>query len=129
MNLPHAVARAAANAATAVTEPAGAVTGAVVGGAFGAIKRAVNGVGLGNPHRHRAGNDDRTSAPPTTPTLKATATAPSPRPGPAATPGKPTTINHNDTASIRAWARSNGHPVSARGPIPAAVRDAYNAAH
>ncbi len=129
MNLPRAVARAAGNAATAVTEAVGAVTGAVVGGVFGAIKGAVNGVGLGNPHRHRAGNDDRTSAPRTTPALKDTATAPSPRPGPAAPRGKPTTITRNDTASIRAWARSSGHPVSARGPIPAAVRDAYNAAH
>ncbi len=129
MNLPRTVARAAGNAATAVTEAAGAVTGAVVGGVFGAIKGAVNGVGLGHPHRHNTGNDDRTCPPPTTPVLKDTATAPSPRPGPAATRGKPTTINRNDTASIRAWARSSGHPVSARGPIPAAVRDAYNAAH
>jgi len=129
MNLPRAVARAAGNAATAVTEAAGAVTGAVVGGVFGAIKGAVNGVGLGHPHRHNTGNDDRTSAPPTTPTRKDTATAESPRPGPAAPRGKPTTINRNDTASIRAWARSHGHPVSARGPIPAAVRDADNAAH
>ncbi len=129
MNLPRAAARAAGNAATVVTEAAGAATGAAVGGVFGAIKGAVNGVGLGNPHRHNTGNDDRTSAPPTTPTRKATPTAPSPRPGPAATRGKPTTINRNDTASIRAWARSSGHPVSARGPVPAAVRDAYNAAH
>jgi len=129
MSLPRAVARAAGNAATAMPEAAGAVTGAVVGGAFGAIKGAVNGVCLGNPHRNNTGNDDRTSAPRTTPALKDTATAPSPRPGPAATRGKPTTINRNDTASIRALARSSGHPVSARGPIPAAVRDAYNAAH
>ncbi len=129
MNLPHVVARAAANAATAVMEAAGAVTGAVVGGVFGAIKGALNGVGLGHPHRHNTGNDDRTSAPTTTPARKDTARAASPRPGPAAPRGKPTTIDRNDTASIRAWARSHGHPVSARGPIPAAVRDAYNAAH
>jgi len=134
MNLPRVVARAAGNAATAVTEAAGAVTGAVVGGVFGAIKGAVTGVGLGNPHRHNTGHDDRASAPPTTPARKDTRPerhprAASPRPGPAAPRGKPTTIDRNDTASIRAWARSHGHPVSARGPIPAAVRDAYNAAH
>jgi len=129
MNLPRTVARAAGNAATVVTEAAGAATGAVVGGVLGAIKGAVNGVGLGNSHRNNTGNDDRSCPPRTTPTLKDTARAASPRPGPAATRGKPTTINRNDTASIRAWARSHGHPVSARGPIPAAVRDAYNAAH
>src|SRR5262245_41116824 len=30
---------------------------------------------------------------------------------------------------IRAWARSNGHEVPERGRIPAAVREAYEAAH
>lgn len=34
-----------------------------------------------------------------------------------------------DAAAIRAWARDNGHEVPARGRIPAAVRDAYAAAH
>jgi len=63
MNLPRTVARAAGNAATAVT------------------KAAVNGVGLGHPHRNNTGNHDRTCPPPTTPALKDTATAPSPPPG------------------------------------------------
>jgi hypothetical protein len=34
----------------------------------------------------------------------------------------------NNTAAIRAWARAHGHPVSDRGRIPAAVRQAYDAA-
>jgi len=112
-----------------VTEAAGAVAGAVVGGAFGAIKGAVNGAGLGNPYRHTAGNDDRTSASRTTASLKADATTASPSPTPGGTRRKRTATNRNDTATIRAWARRNGHPVSARGRIPAAARDAYNAAH
>src|SRR3954468_22266892 len=33
------------------------------------------------------------------------------------------------TADVRAWARSNGHTVSDRGRIPAAVQAAYDAAH
>src|SRR4051794_13480730 len=32
-------------------------------------------------------------------------------------------------ADVRAWARSNGHTVSDRGRIPAAVQAAYDAAH
>lgn len=35
----------------------------------------------------------------------------------------------SDAAQIREWARANGHTVPDRGRIPAAVRDAYNAAH
>jgi len=31
-------------------------------------------------------------------------------------------------AEIRAWARANGHPVSAKGRIPASVREAFDAA-
>jgi len=133
MNLASIAARAAGNAATAVTEAAGAVTGAVVGGAFGAIKGAikgaVNGAGLGNSYRHTAGNDDRTSTPRTTASPNVSSTAPPTRPGPGGTRSNPSTPNRNDTATIRAWARRNGHPVSARGRIPADVRDAYNAAH
>ncbi len=30
---------------------------------------------------------------------------------------------------IRAWANDHGHPVSGRGRIPAAVRDAFDQAH
>lgn len=129
MNLASMAARAAGNAAAVITEAAGAVAGAVVGGAFGAIKGAVNGAGLGNPYGLPAGSDDRTSAPRTTASLKADATTASLRPGPGGTRRKPTTNNRNDTATIRAWARRNGHSVSTRGRIPAAVRDAYNAAH
>jgi hypothetical protein len=33
------------------------------------------------------------------------------------------------TRAIRAWAAANGHNVSQRGRIPAAITDAYNAAH
>jgi hypothetical protein len=129
MNLASIAARAAGNAATAITEAAGAVTGAVVGGAFGAIKGAINGAGLGNSYRHTAGNDDRTSTPRTTASPKADATTASLHPAPGGTHRKPTTNNRNDTATIRAWARRNGHSVSTRGRIPTAVRDAYNAAH
>ncbi len=34
-----------------------------------------------------------------------------------------------DTAAIREWAKSNGHQVSERGRISAAVREAYDKAH
>lgn len=34
-----------------------------------------------------------------------------------------------DSAAVREWARSNGHPVSERGRISATVTDAYAAAH
>jgi hypothetical protein len=37
------------------------------------------------------------------------------------------TTQRNDTAAIRAWARDQGHPVSDRGRIPAAVLQAYQA--
>jgi hypothetical protein len=128
MNLASIVARAAGNAAAAVTEAAGAVAGAVVGGASGAIKGAVNGAGLGNSYRHTAGNDDRTGSL-TAASPNASSTALPTRPAPGGTRSNPSTPNRNDTATIRAWARRNDHPVSARGRIPDAVRDAYNAAH
>lgn len=34
-----------------------------------------------------------------------------------------------ETAAIRAWAQSNGHAISERGRIPAAIVEAYRAAH
>jgi hypothetical protein len=34
-----------------------------------------------------------------------------------------------DLAAVRAWAKSNGHHVSDRGRISAAVQQAYDAAH
>ncbi|WP_072921164.1 histone-like nucleoid-structuring protein Lsr2 [Geodermatophilus obscurus] len=34
-----------------------------------------------------------------------------------------------DTGAVREWARRNGHEVSGRGRIPAAVLAAYDAAH
>lgn len=34
-----------------------------------------------------------------------------------------------DLAAIRAWARANGHTVSDRGRIPAAITEAYHSAH
>jgi hypothetical protein len=34
-----------------------------------------------------------------------------------------------DLAQVRAWARTNGHDVSDRGRISAAVQQAYDAAH
>ena len=38
------------------------------------------------------------------------------------------TTQRNDAAAIRAWARHQGHPVSDRGRIPAAVLQVYQAA-
>ena len=37
--------------------------------------------------------------------------------------------SRGDLAQVRAWARSNGHQVSDRGRISAAVQQAYDAAH
>jgi Lsr2 len=37
------------------------------------------------------------------------------------------TMNGHDSAAVREWARANGHRISARGPIPATVRQAYDA--
>lgn len=34
-----------------------------------------------------------------------------------------------EVAAIRAWANENGHTLSERGRIPAAILDAYSAAH
>ena len=38
-------------------------------------------------------------------------------------------VDGHDTAAVRAWARENGHAVSERGRIPAAIMEAYQAAH
>lgn len=35
----------------------------------------------------------------------------------------------NETAKIRAWAKTNGHQVSDRGRVSQQIREAYNAAH
>jgi hypothetical protein len=47
--------------------------------------------------------------------------------------GRPATAakrgSRADLGQIREWARNNGHEISDRGRIPAAVVDAYNAAH
>jgi hypothetical protein len=53
-------------------------------------------------------------------------TTPSPRPRTAT--GR-TTADREQTAAVRAWARSNGYTVSDRGRIPAAVQNAFDAAH
>jgi hypothetical protein len=37
--------------------------------------------------------------------------------------------NGPDLAAVREWARANGHSVSDRGRIPAAIREAYAAAN
>ena len=37
--------------------------------------------------------------------------------------------SRTDLAAVRDWAKSNGHQVSARGRISAAVQEAYDAAH
>ncbi|GAB20640.1 putative LSR2-like protein [Gordonia effusa NBRC 100432] len=39
------------------------------------------------------------------------------------------TRSKEQTQAIRDWARKNGHEVSARGRIPAAVVEAFDAAH
>jgi hypothetical protein len=37
--------------------------------------------------------------------------------------------DRDQLAKIRQWARANGHPISDRGRIPAAVQEAYHAAN
>jgi hypothetical protein len=49
----------------------------------------------------------------------------------AAAPGSPksrVSIDREQSAAIREWARRNGHKVSARGRISADITDAYNKA-
>jgi hypothetical protein len=43
--------------------------------------------------------------------------------------GGRTATAREETAQIRAWAAENGHQVEARGRIPRAVVEAYNAVH
>ncbi|HEX5143231.1 MAG TPA: Lsr2 family protein [Mycobacterium sp.] len=51
------------------------------------------------------------------------------RRGRSAAPGKGrATIDREQSAAIRDWARRNGHNVSTRGRIPADVIDAFHAA-
>ena len=54
---------------------------------------------------------------------------PATRPGrkPAATASS--RPDKEQTQAIREWARTNGHQVSARGRISAAIQEAFNAAH
>lgn len=40
-----------------------------------------------------------------------------------------TPSGRTDTKAIREWANMNGHTVSERGPIPANIVEAYDAAH
>jgi len=47
----------------------------------------------------------------------------------SATPTSPAKSDPAELQKIRDWASRNGHTVSSRGRISAAVRDAYNAAH
>ena len=42
---------------------------------------------------------------------------------------RPQSLDREQTAAIRAWARQNGHQVSDRGRISKAVVDAFHAAH
>ncbi|MBF6299712.1 histone-like nucleoid-structuring protein Lsr2 [Nocardia amamiensis] len=53
--------------------------------------------------------------------VKAAATA-------AGTPKSRVSIDREQSAAIREWARRNGHKVSARGRISADITDAYNKA-
>lgn len=52
---------------------------------------------------------------------------------PVEQPVKPTKdtprIDPSQTQAIREWAKANGYTVSPRGKIPAAVQDAFQAAH
>ena len=54
------------------------------------------------------------------------------RGGPAAAGRRPpaaTTSSRRDLSAVRAWARANGHQVSDRGRVSAAVQEAYDKAH
>lgn len=41
----------------------------------------------------------------------------------------PARSDHEQLDAIRQWARRNGHSINDRGRIPAAIRDAFDAAH
>jgi len=49
-------------------------------------------------------------------------------PGATASPKSRVSIDREQSAAIRDWARRNGHKVSARGRISADITDAYNKA-
>jgi hypothetical protein len=59
------------------------------------------------------------------------------RPISRSTSGSPSTSSarkrrrtgQQDFSAVRAWAKENGHQVSERGRVPAAVLEAYEAAH
>lgn len=56
--------------------------------------------------------------------------APSSSPSAAARPRSTATRpDREQTAAMREWARQNGHKVGDKGRIPAAIVEAYNAAH
>jgi hypothetical protein len=43
--------------------------------------------------------------------------------------GPSSSSSRRDLSAVRAWARSNGHQVSDRGRVSAAVQEAYDKAH
>ena len=43
--------------------------------------------------------------------------------------GSSTTSSRRDLSAVRGWARANGHQVSDRGRVSAAVQEAYDKAH
>jgi len=43
--------------------------------------------------------------------------------------GSSTASSRRDLSAVRAWARANGHQVSDRGRVSAAVQEAYDKAH
>lgn len=45
------------------------------------------------------------------------------------TTGSPARVDREQTQKIREWARANGHQISDRGRVPAAVLEAYQQAH
>ena len=47
----------------------------------------------------------------------------------SASPASTSGASPADTTPVRAWARANGYAVNARGRLPAAVLNAYAAAH
>ncbi len=49
--------------------------------------------------------------------------------GRRAQPARSGAAGRRDLAAVRAWAKDHGHKVSDRGRVPAAVLDAYDAAH
>ncbi len=147
MGLVSLTRRVGQDAAAALTGSAAALSGAATGAAAGAVNGATQGAG------HARGSGPRSPALAalvvaaigvtgliewpvlalggvaalvlgqrrTTPA----STPISPNAAPASSAG-PSTAS---TASIRDWARMNGHPVSPRGRLSADIVDAFNAAH